>query len=80
MKPESDIASRAGPFVGVMGNNFDFDNSRIVYPYINLKRRHIVGSSLICYLSRTDRSVNLNSGFVPQFFCFVIALHSGFVA
>ena len=44
-------------------HNFDFDNSKMLFPCNDLSKRHIIESALI-NLNR-EKCVNLNDGFAP---------------
>ena len=45
---------------------FDFQNAKIVYPSNNTLKRHIIESTLISTLQKTDKTCNLNLGFAPH--------------
>ena len=61
-KPESGIAEH----VRLTDHFFDFKKAEIVYPSKNIVKRHIVESALINTYSKSDLTVNLNTGFAPH--------------
>ena len=45
---------------------FDFKNAKIIYPSKNVVKRHIVESTLISTLKKSNKTCNLNLGFAPH--------------
>ena len=61
-KSESGVAEHVREF----DHFFDFKNAKIVYPSKNIAKRHIVESTLIATLKKSNKTCNLNLGFSPH--------------
>ena len=61
-KPDSGVAEH----IRDTDHFFDFKKAKIVYPSKNTLKRHIVESTLIASLKKSEETCNLNLGFAPH--------------